>query len=981
MTPFTAPFSTASLRRLALAGLACTAALVPARAATFNWKGGGADNYWSTTANWVENAIPPSDLLNTDLIFGSIAAIFPSITPAYSIRSLTFSTGASGYAFDSGPLTLGTGGITENAAAAQGFSAPVFLGAAQTWTLGSGAGALSFGGGVNTTGGPGKVAHALTINALSTAGGGNIIDGNFSGGGSVTKTGAGTLTLSGANTFSGGVTLATGTLAAGHDAALGTGALGVSVDATLFAAGANRTLGNAIALSSGATLSLANDPAGARGLTLNGAITGAGGLTVQVPGATVSLGGSQVANTFTGLTSVTGGTLRLNKDSGIRALGGGLSIGNATSPGAPGSAVVQLGNNAQTGNATAVSLYADGLFDLGGRPTVIGTLTMSGGEVRIGNGGLNLAGDVNINATANGSLITSTALATSLYLGTTRTFTVADGAAAYDLDLRANVGSGTLAKAGAGTLRLTGSFNASLAVVLQAGTLAVASNDALGSTGQAFTLAGGTVVADLGDHSLLNPVDVTGNATVGSIVDGTPRALSFTGAASLAAGATLTVSNNAATSFTGVVSGAGGIAKTGNGTLTLSNAANTFSGGVTLNGGTLAIAGEGSLGGGASALTFNAGRLLFMANATTARTFTLSNAATLAPAAGTTLTYGSGAVVNGGFLGVGGTHAFAGGSALNGSITALGSTVTTAGAVALTNATVRGAVTVATGSTVAATGAVLSSAGTLAVSGTVNSTGFEIGGVLRVESGGVISNTGSALVLGGGSRTTVAAGGSLRTAAGAGTTIELNGGLLVVNGSLNGTVGAVTYGTTNVNYGGTLKGAGSFGAVAVSDGGRISPGNSPGAASVSALTFAPGGRYDFELNSAHAAPGIGADFLAVTGTLDLAAGTTPNSRFTVGLFTLDGSTSPAALTDFDPSQPYRFLLATAAAITGFSAGEFAVDTSGFLNGTAGGAFAIAQEANPGGGSDLVVRWTPVPEPNAAALLLAGAALGLARRRR
>jgi autotransporter-associated beta strand protein len=181
---------------------------------------------------------------------------------------------------------------------------------------------------------------------------------------------------------------------------------------------------------------------------------------------------------------------------------------------------------------------------------------------------------------------------------------------------------------------------------------------------------------------------------------------------SVAAGSRLTVSNDANTTFSNVLSGAGGIVKSGPGTLSLSNAANTFSGGVTLDAGTIVAAADGSLGAPANKLLLNAGKLTFASSTGTARTFTMSTAATLAPPTGGTLTYASGAVVNGGMLAAGGTHAFADGSALSGATATVDSAITTTGVVSFSNANLRGSVTVNTG-TLTIDDSVVSSAGSL----------------------------------------------------------------------------------------------------------------------------------------------------------------------------------------------------------------------------------------------------------------------------
>ena len=833
----------------------------------------------------------------------------------------------------------------------------------------------------------------LTVNGTTNSTFGGTLQ-NLAGqsvGGALTKAGAGTLVLSGASSgFSGSVNLNAGSLGVGNNLALGTAGV-IANGGALYAAGADRTLANPFNLASGATLNLVSVTTDLHSLTLNGEIGGAGGLTVNAPGATVSLGGTS-PNTFTGPTSVTAGTLLLIKYSASAPTSGPLSVGNATNPGAAGSVVVRQGFFYQTGTNTNLSVFSDGLFDLNSFNTALGSITMTGGEVRLGSAILFPIPDVITNASATSARITAADSLNHLNLNSdTHTFTVARGTATYDLDVQPSLYNGALVKAGAGTLRLAGVTSSGLSVTLNAGTLAVANNNALGSDGGTFTLAGGTVVADGVTRTISNPVSVTGNAAVGSSVDGTPRALAFTGAASLGANTLLTISNNATTTFSGIVSGAGSLLKTGTGTLALTNPANTFTGGLTLNGGTLLIAADGSLGAAGSVATLNAGTLQFAGSATTARTFLLGNALTLSPGVGNTLTYGPGASVNGGFLGAAGTHAFADGSVLNGTTTALGSTVTTAGAVSFANATVRGTLT-QTGGTLAVANTVVSSAGTFTVNGTTNANGLEVDGVLRINGGGTVNNSGgTALVLGGGSRTTINAGGTL---AAGGTSIELNGSLLVNNGTQTGVL--------NVNFGGVAKGTGTFGTVNVGDGGRFGtnatasgaavnglsvvhltgagglantafvgpqPLAAPGTVNVASLMLGSGSVFAFSVQDAQGAAGQGYDLAHASGTLTLAAGTAAGNLITISVASLNSSGTAGQASNFDPTRNYTFVLVQAdGGINGYNPAGFVVDSSAFQNGTQGGSFSVVQQGN---NLDLVFT-SAVPEPSTWALLGLGA---------
>src|SRR5205814_8962515 len=114
--------------------------------------------------------------------------------------------------------------------------------------------------------------------------------------------------------------------------------------------------------------------------------------------------------------------------------------------------------------------------------------------------------------------------------------------------------------------------------------------------------------------------------------------------------------------------------------------------------------------------------------------------------------------------------------------------------------------------------------------------------------------------LGGGSRTTVNPSATLTTTPE--TTIEVNGGLLVNNGTVNG--------TTNVHFNGEAVGAGTYGPVNLFENGRFAPGASaspalfsPAVVAASRASFAPSTSLAVELGGV--SPGSGYDRLSVTG--------------------------------------------------------------------------------------------------------------------
>jgi fibronectin-binding autotransporter adhesin len=184
--------------------------------------------------------------------------------------------------------------------------------AAGTLAVGShtalGTGALTIGNGTTLQ----AASNGLSLANAMTLSGADTVDtqtnaltlfGTISGSGGLTKIGSGVLTLSGANTYSGGTTLAAGTLSLANDQALGTGTLttGSVVD---YANGV--TIANPIIVNSNTTqLQVTSGSATQAGVIseLNGPRPlekiGAGTLILTA------------TNTYSGPTTITGGTLQL----------------------------------------------------------------------------------------------------------------------------------------------------------------------------------------------------------------------------------------------------------------------------------------------------------------------------------------------------------------------------------------------------------------------------------------------------------------------------------------------------------------------------------------------------------------------------------------------------------------------------------------------------------------------------------------------
>ncbi|BCU75482.1 autotransporter-associated beta strand repeat-containing protein [Luteolibacter sp. LG18] len=177
---------------------------------------------------------------------------------------------------------------------------------------------------------------------------------------------------------------------------------------------------------------------------------------------------------------------------------------------------------------------------------------------------------------------------------------VATGTTASGVDLQiAGVisgGGGAITKTGTGLLYLTGANTFTGNTSVSAGTLRLGNTLAL----QSSTLATGTVIFDqsVASHAFtLGGLSTTTNLTLADNAT-TPNAVA------LSVG-----NNNAATSSSAILSGAGSLIKVGTGNTTLTGLS-TFSGGTTVNAGTLTLGSGGGVGTLRSAITVNSGATL-----------------------------------------------------------------------------------------------------------------------------------------------------------------------------------------------------------------------------------------------------------------------------------------------------------------------------------------------------------------------------------
>ena len=198
-----------------------------------------------------------------------------------------------------------------------------------------------------------------------------------------------------------------------------------------------------------------------------GIIAGSGKtLTLNNPAATLTLTG---ANTYTGITTITSGTLQI----GNNGTTGNLGLGNVVDNG---TLAVSRSNTITISNdisgSGVLNQIGSGTTILTGNNSYTGTTTISAGTLQVGNGG------------TSGSLGTG-AVTDNAALSFNRSDNVSVG--------NAISGSGTLHQIGTGIVTLTSANTYNGATTVSSGTLAAGATHALGGTSSVTVSSGATL--------------------------------------------------------------------------------------------------------------------------------------------------------------------------------------------------------------------------------------------------------------------------------------------------------------------------------------------------------------------------------------------------------------------------------------------------------------------------------------------------------
>ncbi len=608
---------------------------------------------------------------------------------------------------------------------------------------------------------PSAVSVANTSGTYVFSGTGSIV-----GGGSLSKSGAGTLTISTANSYSGGTTLSAGQMNINNASAIGTGPLTIAGGTIDNTSGADITLAtnnpqtwngnftyvgsNSLNTGVGAvTLSASSAvTVGANTLTVGGPITGAFGLTKAGNG-TLTLTG---ANTYSGATTVSAGTLLTVNPSSADANGNGGWRTSAISiaPGATLQFALNTGGWEAPNNSLTISgggtlkITGTNTLRLGGQTTGYATtISMSqGGLIDVEGGTLELDYATSYGAWANnkasmtiaaGAIFDVWDYANGLlpidalngggtiqrhYAGSGINIGVADGSGNFSGVIQNGSYTMNVTKSGAGTQIFSGANTYTGTTTVSAGTLTLA--NALAVQNSTVTPAGGSIVFDK---------SVTGNAFTFGGLAGSGNLTLANNAASPAPIALTVGGNNTANTYSGILSGAGSLTKAGTAVITLTGS-NTYTGQTNLNGGSLNLGAAGAIPS-SSQITFGGGALQYSAANTTdysPQFATTANQAYSVDTNGQNVTWAANLVSTGGSLTKAGT----------GTLTLTGTNNTYTGGTTVTAGTLQ----IAAGSTFgAATGSLTANGGILDLGGTSQTVGaVNIGGG-TIQNGGLTATS------------------------------------------------------------------------------------------------------------------------------------------------------------------------------------------------------------------------------------------------
>ncbi|GAB5562564.1 MAG: hypothetical protein SynsKO_42110 [Synoicihabitans sp.] len=440
--------------------------------------------------------------------------------------------------------------------------------------------------------------------------------------------GSGKLILDGdANTYSGGLFVNNGIVQAQHSTSLGTGTANVAEGATLEFSGSLGTIDENINVNgsgvgdfgalrnvsgtstlsgtvtaggetkitadSGATSNYTGNITGTNvDLTFGGAgalnidqiTTGSGGVTIEAGTTTFQSGD---ANTYTGLTSITGGTLSLNKNDNVNAIDeGDIAISN--------SGTLRLDSNNQIDDVSGIQLSDTATFNVNGYAEKVSQIDSSDANtvIALGTGGDLTVGAASVVYSNYEGKITGDASSTLNVDGLGTVYLAGDNSGMAGT---INVDNGTLNVRGDDGVLGTGAtvVDGGSSLQIQGGLNVTPSSLSLAGTG---TAANGALQNLSGDNRISSDITLTADTTVVSDSGTLRLGADFNGSVYEAGNQVTMGANDLTLDGAGDIilqadlTGTGNLIKDGTGTFTMANGTNSWTGETQINNGEMVLA-------------------------------------------------------------------------------------------------------------------------------------------------------------------------------------------------------------------------------------------------------------------------------------------------------------------------------------------------------------------------------------------------------
>ncbi|HEY5314075.1 MAG TPA: autotransporter-associated beta strand repeat-containing protein, partial [Pirellulales bacterium] len=519
--------------------------VAPTTAPTAAYWSGARDANWNTVSGSSTNWVNGPTGTDTNQLPGIGSDVYFTANAAANYATTTL-----GQSFEINSLTLGTGVDTAGSIIASGAGGPYTL------TIDASAGAYAAGTGLTVVGGTNTISAnvalggSLTNQTWNLASGsslnvsGNISEVNAGTTLTVNTSGSGTLSLTGNNSYTGGTTINGGTVQINSNTSLGIGGTATINAGTLEATASISTARSFVLGDPGSTILVDGGQTYAITNTAGSGISGSGTLNATGVGI-LALDDTLNANTFTGGSVISGGTVQIFTGTSLGDVSGAATINAGTleamasisttrsfALGDPGSTIsVDGGQTYSIANSGTSGISGSGTLNATGAGILalddrLNANTFTGGSVISGGGTVEIYTASSLGAATGTAALSGGTLEAMQSITTSRGFTLTGASnyisvagtpttTLYEIDgtISNGASTGTLNVNGTGTLVLTGTNGYTGNTFVTSGALDL---DPIAGPGFSASGTGDVTLSGTGVLATTMGDTIAGNLNVGS---------------------------------------------------------------------------------------------------------------------------------------------------------------------------------------------------------------------------------------------------------------------------------------------------------------------------------------------------------------------------------------------------------------------------------------------------------------------------------